>query len=120
MSTSGRWTVTLSSHTARLNELIGSWRKAARLKKRDRLTVAAACRFCGVPPAAGKRRVSLHVELRPRQRAGDPDAYFKSLGDALVACGALRDDNRQGVEWGPVTYERKLRAGMVILLEDVA
>jgi hypothetical protein len=115
----GRWAVELPGHTARLNELIGSWRKAARLKKRDRGTVALACRLARVPPAAGKRLASLHVVLGPRQRAGDPDCYFKSLGDALVACGALRDDNRQGVEWAAPTFSRGPKAGMVITLTDL-
>ena len=39
----------------------------------------------GIPRATGRRRVSLHIVLAPRQRAGDPDAFWKSTLDALVA-----------------------------------
>lgn len=113
------YVVRLPVQTARLNELLGHWRKSARIKKRDRDTVAIACRSAYLPLALGKRRVSLEVVLGPRQRGADPDAWQKSLADAMVACGALVDDNRQGVEWAPVTYSRGPQRGMILTLEDV-
>jgi Holliday junction resolvase RusA-like endonuclease len=73
----------------------------------------------GVPPAAGKRRVSLTLTLAPRQRGADPDAYRKSLLDALTHAGMLLDDNRQGVELGPVQFIRGEHKATAILLEDV-
>ena len=113
-----RWTIQLQAQTARLNQLLGDWRSAARLKKRDRAIVALACHEAGVLPAEGRRHVSLCVTLGPRQRAADPDAYFKSLLDALTSCGALRDDSRQWVELGAVTFERGPAASMTVTIED--
>jgi Holliday junction resolvase RusA-like endonuclease len=59
-----------------------------------------------IPKAQGKRRVSLHIILDKGQRAPDPDAFFKSLCDALVHAEMLVDDNRQHVELAPVTFSR--------------
>ena len=55
----------------------------------------------------------------PIARAGDPDAYFTSLNDALVYARLLRDDNRQGVELLPIKYERAERKATRIELRDV-
>ncbi len=106
-------------HPAKLNELLGSWRKRERLKKGDRFLVAFYVRECRVPVALGKRRVSLTITLAPRQRAGDPDAYWKSLLDALVICGCLTDDNRQGVILGTVEFVRGPKMSTIITLEDI-
>lgn len=84
--------IEIPAHTSRLNELLGNWRRAAARKKRDRQLVALACLAAGVPPAEGKRRVSLIVGLGPRQRC-DPDCWHKSLLDSLVACKVLRNDS---------------------------
>lgn len=73
-----------------------------------------------VPKAAGKRRVKLTIVLGPRQRGGDPDAYWKSTLDALARAGLILDDNRQGVELASVAYERGTRKATVIGLTDVA
>lgn len=95
------------------------WAKAARMKKRDREIIGYS--FLGKPKATGKRRVSLKIILKPGARGGDPDCWAKSVGDSLVHAGMLTDDNRQGVEWSPVTYERgtHFRWGTVISLEDI-
>ena len=88
-----------------MNQLLGGhWSKGHRLKKLDRQMIWAYAQ--GQPKATGKRRVELTIILKPAQRAADPDAYFKSLADGLVHAGMLTDDNRQGVELTPVTYER--------------
>jgi hypothetical protein len=60
------------------------------------------------------------LTLGPRQRGGDPDAYFKSVLDALVRAGLLIDDNRQGAELGDVTFARGLARRTEIVLEDVS
>jgi hypothetical protein len=57
--------------------------------------------------------------LAPRQRAGDPGAYLKSLLAALVVTGRLTDDNRQGVELGTVEFERGTRASTTVTLTDL-
>jgi hypothetical protein len=107
-------------HPARLNQWDGRhWSVRARLKRRDRETVGLYARLAAVPPAAGKRRVSLRLTLAPRQRAGDPDAYWKSTLDALMHAGLLCEDNRQAVELGEVTFERGPARRTSIVLEDV-
>ncbi len=114
------WTITIPDwHPAKLNELLGDWRKRERLKKGDRFLVAYYCREQNLPVALGRRRVSLLLTLKPRQRGGDPDAYWKSLLDALVICGCLRDDSRHGVELGEVRFERGPAASTTITLEDL-
>lgn len=105
-------------HPTRLNQLLTChWVTAHRRKAADKAMVALYCRH--TPPARGKRRVRLHILLAKGQRAADPDAYFKSLGDALVAAGMLVNDNRQHVEWLPVTFGRETEWGSHITFEDL-
>ena len=112
-------TFTFPGHPTPLNKLLGDWRRAATRKKQDRRTIGTAFKLVGIPLATGKRRVSLVIVLGPRQRGADPDGYFKSLLDALQACGALADDRRQCVELGPVSYERGPAAETRVMLEDL-
>jgi hypothetical protein len=106
-------------HPNTVNQLLRSVRERIRLKKADRQLIATYARLAGIPPAAGKRRVSLCITLGPGQRAADPDAYWKSLLDALVQCGQLVDDNRQGCELGEVAFERGGERKTTIMLEDL-
>jgi hypothetical protein len=55
--------------------------------------------------------------LGPRQRGADPDAYWKSLLDALVHAGLLVDDSPKWCELGPVRFERECRRKPAIQLE---
>lgn len=105
-------------HPAILNQWQGRhWSVGAKLKALDRENIAIE--FLGTPKAEGKRRVSLSLVLGPKQRGGDPDAYWKSLLDALVNAGQLLDDSKEYVELGSVTYERGKRKATIITLEDV-
>ncbi len=120
MGATVKWTITIPDwHPAKLNQLLGDWRKRERLKKGDRFLVVFYVREHRVPVALGKRRVSLTITLAPRQRAADPDAYWKSLLDALVISGALTNDNRQVVELGPVEFVRGAKVSTTITLEDL-
>lgn len=116
-----RWAVMVQGwQPARLNEYVGRhWAVGARKKKFDRELVAACCLGAGVPRAEGKRRVGLVIQLGPRQKGGDPDSYWKTVLDALVACGALVNDNKEGVELLPVEYTRGATRATIILLEEV-
>jgi hypothetical protein len=92
-------------HPTPLNKLLGAhWATATRLKKQDKVEVRYASNH--IPKATTKRRVELIIELGKGQRACDPDAYYKSLGDALVAAGLLVNDSHKWVEWMPVKFER--------------
>lgn len=113
-----------SFHPARLNQWDGRhWSRRARLKRGDRELIAYYARVAAIPRAAGKRRVSLRLTLAPGQRGGDPDAYFKSVLDALVHAGLLVDDSKEWCEIAPVIFERgKVRQTMIVLedLEECA
>lgn len=90
---------------AALNQFIGAhWSKGAALKRQDKHMVFVYGR--AIPKATTKRRVHLHIILGPGQRKRDPDAYWKSLLDALTHAKLLIDDNDAGCELAPVTYER--------------
>ena len=107
-------------HPARLNELMGGhWSKGHKLKKRDRQMIWAFGQ--GKIKAVEKRRVELTIILRPKQRAADPDAQWKSTLDALKHAGLIVDDNRQSIELMPVAYERGTENdwGTLIRLWDI-
>lgn len=110
-----------SWHPAPLNKLKGHWGIGHKLKKADREMVAMYARLMSVPKATGKRRVLLTIILAPGKRGCDPDAYWKSLLDALVQAGLLIGDNPNGVELPPVIFERGTadRWGTLIELEAV-
>lgn len=117
----GTWTVGIPGwHPRRVNEWDGRhWASRSRAKKSDRQVVALCCLAARVPPASCRRRVTLTITLGPRQRGADPDSYWKSLLDALVACGALRDDRKEWVELAPVRYDRGPARASRITLEDL-
>ncbi len=102
---------------APLNKLLGHWSKSAKLKKLDRGVIAYY--FADTPKAQGKRRITLEIILGKGQRGCDPDAYWKSLCDALVHAGMLKDDSAKWVELAPVVFSRGTM-GSKITLEDMA
>jgi Holliday junction resolvase RusA-like endonuclease len=109
-------------HPAKVNQLYsGHWAVKSRLKAADRQMVALYAKQAKIPLAFGPRRVTLTILLKPRQRGGDPDAYWKSSLDALTHAGLLVDDNRQHVELAPVQYRRSGETdwGTLIHLEDL-
>ena len=107
-------------HPVRLNQFIGRhWAVKHRLKKSDRVLLGWYAKIEGIPPATGKRRVSLVITLAPRHRAADPDAYWKSALDALTAAGLLVDDSPRWCELGAVEFRRGADRQTEIVLEDL-
>jgi Holliday junction resolvase RusA-like endonuclease len=105
---------------ATLNKLLGChWASAARLKKTDKNMVGHYCNTNRVPLANGPREVRLTITLAPKQRAPDPDAYWKSTLDALVHAQMLIDDNRQYCRPGVVNFVRGTERSTLIELEDL-
>jgi Holliday junction resolvase RusA-like endonuclease len=117
----GAYVLTIDGwHPCALNRLIGChWGTASRLKKRDRRRVGLEALAQRIPKATGKRRVRLHLVLRPRQRRCDVDAYHKSLLDALAHAGLIVDDSPAWCEIAPVTFERGEGRRAVVTLEDL-
>lgn len=96
-----------SWHPVLLNRIANQhWAVRRKRKAADAAHIALAWKLYGGRPATGARQLDLHIMLRKGQRAGDQDAYWKSLKDALVHCGALVDDNRQWCRDGMVTFSR--------------
>lgn len=103
-----------------LNTLFsGTLRRRMRLKRLDRELIGVYFRRSDCPKAAKKRRVSLYITLRPRQKEADPDSMWKVLLDSLVKCGALMDDSSAWVELGTVEHARGAKSETVIRLEDL-
>lgn len=102
------------------NELLNChWRIKHKRKTDDAAMVMMYAIVANVMPATGKRRVSLEIVLKGRQKTTDEWAYHKSLMDALVKCRMLVDDSPQFVAWGGTTYSRGGEAGTTIILEDM-
>jgi hypothetical protein len=90
------------------------------LKKHDREMVCAYAWQAKIPPATGKRRVSLHVTHGKGMREFDDDAPWKSLLDAMPHAKLIVDDSCKYVEHGPVTFSPDPKAwGTAIRLEDL-
>jgi hypothetical protein len=107
-------------HPSTVNQLLRSVRGRIRLKQQDRQMIWSYCRLQQIPPAQGKRRVTLTIVLAPHQRAHDPDNYLKSLGDACVKAHLLINDSHLYVEWAPVIFERSPAGwGSRITFEDL-
>jgi hypothetical protein len=107
-------------HPRRVNQLLSAhWAVAARMKRSDVEMVHAYSR--AVPKATAPRQVTLIITLKPGQRGGDVDSYFKSCLDSLVNLQLLTDDNRQGVTLQPVQYRRGTSTdwGTEIILQDL-
>lgn len=103
-------------HPAALNQYIGKhWSVGHKLKRLDKEMVLSYSRH--IVPASTKRRVDFTIILGRGQKARDPDAYTKSLGDALVHAGMLVDDSHKWVEWGNVEYLRGIKATIITLTE---
>lgn len=108
-------------HPSPLNKLLGHWRLPAKRKKQDREMVWAYVKQAKIPlDSQTKRSIELTIVLGPKQRACDPDAYFKSLCDALVHAMAIWDDSREYCELQPVKFERGARKATRIVLRDIA
>lgn len=85
----------------------------------DAQVIGAEAHSQGLVKAAGRRRVGMLIRYARGKTPVDPDAYFKSVLDALRKCGLLLEDNRHAVELGSVSYEEAPRKGLVITLEDL-
>jgi hypothetical protein len=117
----GWWSVSIVDwRPATLNELMAGRRICMRLKKRDRLLLGAMFeQAVEIPPATGKRRVSLRIVLPRGQRRWDKDGLWKGVLDALTHAGALVDDRPDFCEPGTVEYARGARLETTIRLEDI-
>jgi Holliday junction resolvase RusA-like endonuclease len=103
-----------------LNRLLHQhWGNANRLKADDAAEIGIAMLGQHVPVATTKRRLSVLVVLPPRRRAPDPDSLTKSLADALVHAGALKNDSHLWVEHGPVQFARGQRLTTYVTLETL-
>jgi hypothetical protein len=114
------YTLRFDGLPALLNQYVGRhWSVGYDLKTRDKGIVAVAAYNAMIPRATGRRRVSVCLVVGPRKRTPDGDSVLKSLLDALVACGALKNDSKEWCELGAVTFARGKRTETVVTLEDI-
>jgi hypothetical protein len=103
-----------------LNQLVGGhWRGRWGHKKRAKAMVLLHAWKDHIPLATGRRRVGIVITLPKGQRRWDPDCFWKSTLDALVAARLLKDDGPKWCELGTVSYERTGVLSTTILLEDL-
>jgi hypothetical protein len=115
-----RWEVVLPFHPTRLNVLMRMhWSRRGRTAADEALVIGWSCNLAGVPPAKGKRRVSMRLTLAGRDKRSDPDARWKTTLDGLVKAGRLVDDSARWVELGPVEFERGAERKTTLFIEDV-
>lgn len=103
---------------APLNQLLGHWAKAHRLKVKDREMIGKAWLAHGYPKATGLRTVHLYLIGGKNNRARDDDSSWKSTLDALVQCGALVDDSPAYARTGLVRHAKAEQPATFITLED--
>lgn len=115
------WTMVLHNWMPTpLNRLLGThWAKRGRMKAADAETVALEAARQNVPAATGKLRLSVLIVLPKGRRQVDPDAIQKSLADALVKCGALKNDSYAWVEHSPLKYAKGDRLCTYVTLEVI-
>ncbi len=103
-----------------LNAILANRWAGPKAKKAAAKFFGVYARVFDIPPATGKRRVSLTLRMAKGERCPDEDAYWKVTLDALVRCKLLKQDVPKWCTLGPVTFERTGRAGVVVTLEEVA
>jgi hypothetical protein len=104
---------------APLNQLDRNRWTRSKLKSHDRKVVGCAQHLVGIPPAEGRRSVSLQLVIPPGERRCDPDAYWKSTLDALVHAKLLVNDSPKWVKHGAVGYARDHTRATRIILHDI-
>ncbi len=115
------YTLTLNNwHPVRINAWIGEhWRVRHRLASDQAAVIEYEAFNAEIPPATGRRRVSLELHGWPRGRFPDRDAYDKLFLDALVKAGLLTDDSLEGLAGRmEVTFVRSNERRTIITLED--
>ena len=105
-------------HPHTLNKLMKAHYHAAnRMKSGDAQMIAAYARIARVPKAVGRRK--LEIKIQATGKFADPDAYYKSVNDALVTLGYLKDDSSKWVEITPTTFVRGKSKATTIILTDL-
>ena len=113
----GPWSLYVEGWTPpSLNMILSMhWSARAKVKKNVAKLITGVCLESGVTIASGRRRVSLEIGYRLDKHEPDDDNSWKFILDCLVLCGALTDDNSQGVIRGTFTPVKKFRYTRVIL-----
>jgi hypothetical protein len=117
----GRWTLVIDGWLPpSLNVLLRMhWARRRRTKNDVYLVIGYRGLAAGIPPATGRRRVSLVLTVANRSHAMDPDNALKVLMDALVRAKLLVDDRAEFCELGRVEIVKGARKRTEITLEDL-
>lgn len=82
------WRPTLLNDFMRIHYL-----RRSRIQQKDTDMIGVYAIIAAVPPATGKRRVTIEIIHKKGEKRCDPDAPLKVTLDALVALGLLIDDS---------------------------
>ena len=117
------WTILLPFATMSLNETQGQhWSWVRREKEKLAWSLRSALnRQAKIPPATGKRRVSIERTGRGRLDQDNLIGGFKWLIDAIKAERLILDDDEAHLELValPQIVSRKVYPSTTIILEDV-
>lgn len=121
MAEATTWTMDIAGwHPAPVNKLLTShWSKAGKMKRVDKFMIKDVAMAYGIPVATVKRRVELYLVYAPKERAVDPDASWKSLLDALVGSGIIKNDSHVWVDYASPVVMRGPHRRCFITIQDV-
>lgn len=120
------WTLELPGvlpDSMNVRERSSHWKRAKELADLTVL-IGATAKALRIPPAKGRRAVTVTIHKSLRSRVTDDpanrDSRAKSLLDAMVATGLLRDDSDRWLEWRHVHEGERMRmVSTVIEISDV-
>lgn len=119
----GRWIATISDWAPVSDNLrargVRPWCAG---KARDREVIRGLL-VGRIPPAAGRRKVSLVVTKKDKRGVRDPANLIKSLHDSLKTCRLLMDDDEMWMDWDrpKIEVDREMERPIhsMITIEDI-
>lgn len=88
------------------------------MKAHDKQIISAAVKAYGIPPAEERRSVSMIIIHPPGKRFCDKDSQWKSVLDAMVCSGAIKNDSHAWVSCEPVEFARGEKLRTVITIQE--
>lgn len=88
------------------------------MKSHDKEIIGQAVKAYGITPAEERRSVSMLIIHPPGKRFCDKDAYHKSMLDALVHHGAIKNDSHAWVSCEPVEFARGEKLRTIITIQE--
>lgn len=88
------------------------------MKAHDKQIISAAVKAYGIPPAEERRTVSVIIIHPPGKRFPDPDSIWKSLFDAMVCSGVIKNDSHAWVTYESPEFARGEKLRTIITIQE--